>query len=108
MKTLQKFNPFGLNFNFALLQGDIGYQSTGLFPKRKHNVVQGVYAKLASKKENLWTGIIDASDLPYLVNPEKGYIVSTNQFMTSHQTDYGVSHAFTYNHRAVRIGELLE
>lgn len=35
---------------FALLNGDIGFQPTGVFPKREHQVVQGVYAKDAMKK----------------------------------------------------------
>ena len=93
---------------FALLTGDIGYQATGVFPKRQHKVVQGVYAKNASKKENMWTGILTSHDLPYVVNPEKGYIVSTNNRMTSEKVDHGLSHAFSFTHRAVRISELLE
>ena len=36
-----------------------------------------------------------ANDLPYVINPEKGFIVSANNPMTS-------------AHRAVRISELLE
>ena len=93
---------------FALLSGDIGYQASGYFPKRQFNVVQGVYAKDASKKENLWTGVLTSDDLPYVVNPEKGYLVSSNNRMTSERAQHGISHAFSFTHRAVRISELLE
>ena len=67
-----------------------------------------MYAKDASKKENLWTGVLNSDDLPYLVNPEKGYLVSSNNRMTSEHIKHGISHAFSFTHRAVRISELLE
>lgn len=96
---------------FALLTGDIGYQATGVFPKRTHAVIQGVYAKKATKHENMWQGILTSDDLPSIVNPEKGYIVNTNNRVVSHRSRHngsGLSHAFAFNHRAVRISELLE
>ena len=48
---------FPMNLVFALESGDIGFASGGLFPKRKHGVVQGVYTKLGNRIENPdWTG----------------------------------------------------
>ena len=109
IESIKKWNPFGLNVLFATLDGDIGYQAAGLFPKRNHNVVQGVYAKLASKKENMWTGLLTADDLPSVLNPEKGYLVNTNNLIASYsKNEWGLSHAFSFNHRAVRISERLE
>ena len=49
---------FPLNLIFTLDNGDIGFTSTGVMPKRKHNVVQGVYTKRGSKIENRWEGIL--------------------------------------------------
>ena len=37
--ALKNWSPFGFNIMFALLSGDIGYQATGVFPNRNHNVV---------------------------------------------------------------------
>lgn len=109
VESVKKWNPFGLNVLFATLDGDIGYQAAGLFPKRNHNVVQGVYAKLASKKENMWTGLLTADDLPSVLNPKKGYLVNTNNLIASYsKNEWGLSHAFSFNHRAVRISERLE
>ena len=71
-------------------------------------MVQGVYAKLASKPENMWTGILTSEDLPFVVNPVKGYIVSTNNRIASHRMKHGLSHSLFFNHRTVRISELLE
>ena len=47
-------------------------------------------------------------DLPYVVSPEKGYLVNSNNFVASDRMKYGVSHAFSFNHRKVRITEMIE
>jgi penicillin amidase len=100
---------FPLNLIFVLEEpGDIGFISAGIFPKRKHNVVQGVYTKIGSKIENRWEGIIASKDLPYVVNPDKGYLVNCNNFLSTDRMEYGLSHAFTFNHRKVRISEMIE
>lgn len=78
-------------------------------PQRKHNIVHGLYAKVASNPDNLWTGILDSHKLPSVVNPAKGYIVNTNNKVTSHRDKIGVFHNPIYfSHRAARISELLE
>ena len=51
---------------------------------------------------------ITTQDLPYVVNPEKGFLVNCNNFVASDRMKYGVSHAFAFNHRKVRITELIE
>ena len=92
----------------VLDSGDIAYFPLGVFPVRKHNVVQGVYTKLGDRVENQWQGLITSADMPYVVNPDKGYLVSCNNFVASARMKYGVSHAFSLNHRKVRISELIE
>ena len=59
----------------------------------------------------MWQGILTSDDLPSIVNPEKGYIVNTNNRIVSHRAKHGgsgLSHGFAFNHRAIRISELLE
>ena len=99
---------FPMNLVFALESGDIGFASGGLFPKRKHGVVQGVYTKLGNRIENRWEGFISNKHIPYVVNPDKGYIVSCNNFNGSDRSTYGVSHAFAFIHRKIRISEMIE
>ena len=71
---VKEWNPFGVSVMFALLEGDIGNQATGSVPKRQS---QSGYAKLASMKDNLWSnGLLTAEDLPSVVNPDSGYLVS--------------------------------
>jgi acyl-homoserine lactone acylase PvdQ len=54
MKFFENQNMLPLNMNFVTKEGDIGYHLTGLFPKRKYNVAQGVYPKKGWLLENLW------------------------------------------------------
>ena len=97
-----------LNIIFALESGDIGYLMTGVFPDRSHNVVQGTYVKKGWLDANLWQGVVPLADLPYVVNPDRGFVVSANNFITTSNIKHGISHAFTFPHRVVRISEMLQ
>lgn len=55
---------FPLNVVYTTADGDIGYQMTGLFPKRKYHVTHGVYAKKGWLPENQWEGFISPKDYP--------------------------------------------
>jgi len=87
---------------FALESGDIGYSCHVKFPIRKHNVIQGAYPKKGHLKANSWTGFVPLQKLPHVVNPSKGYINSANNFITSKNAEHGISHAFAFQHRALR------
>lgn len=88
--------------------GDIGYVTQGKFPVRKHKVGQGSYTKLGYLNENMWQGFVPTDDYPYVINPEKGFVVSANNFITSENAKHGISHSFVFQHRAARISELLQ
>jgi penicillin amidase len=79
-----------------------------LYPKRKYNVGHGVYPKKGWLKENQWEGWIPTTENPRLVNPAKGFIVSANNFVSTMNQSYGVSHQFSFQTRFVRITELLQ
>ena len=48
----EKQDQFPLNLVYITSEGDIGYHLTGLYPKRKYQVVQGVYPKKGWLPEN--------------------------------------------------------
>ena len=108
VEDLRKDVLIPINMVFALNSGDIGFFSGGVLPLRKHNVAQGVYTKLGEKSHNRWLGIIDTHELPCVVNPDKGYVVNANNFISSDKGKHGISHAFTFPHRKVRITEMIE
>ena len=98
---------FPLNILFATTDGHIGYHMNGLFPKRKYKVAQGVYPKKGWLKENQWEGFVDPKDHPRLYDPEQGFIASANNFATTQNSKWGISHAFTFSHRFLRISEII-
>lgn len=80
---------------------------TGIFPKRKYNVVHGCIPKKGWLKENQWEGILYPKDMPHVVNPASGIIASANNFATSKHIKYGISHAFSFSSRTFRIRSMI-
>ena len=80
----------------------------GLIPIRKHEYVQGVYPKIGKMDDNKWTGLVPHDEMPYVINPECGYIVSANNHMSSDNVKHGIGQAFTFPGRKTRISELLD
>lgn len=92
---------------FVTQNGDIGYQMTGTFPKRKYNVVHGAYPKKGWLKDNFWVGKLYPKDMPHVLNPASGIIASANNMATSKNIKYGLSHAFSFTTRTLRIREMI-
>jgi penicillin G amidase len=67
------------------------FQGGGVLPRRENNVAQGVYPKKGWLPQNKWNGRIPHEEMPFMVNPKSGYIVSTNNFMTSTNVKHGIS-----------------
>lgn len=94
---IQKQYKVVANLIFAMKEtGEIGYVTQGLFPKRKYKVGQGSYTKLGYLNDNVWQGFLDCREQPYAVNPARGYIVSANNFITSQNVEWGISHSFAF------------
>src|SRR5438105_1024799 len=93
---------------FTTSTGDIGYKMGGSFPLRKYNVGYGTYPKKGWLKENQWDGIIQNAELPKVVNPTKGYVVSANNIASTKHIKHGISHAFSFPHRFLRISDMIQ
>lgn len=46
-------------------------------------------------------------EMPYLINPKSGYIVSANNHMSSSNVKHGITENFTFTGRKTRISEML-
>jgi len=66
-------------FNWVLADrhGNIGYQMSGLMPKRRAGV-SGFVPLPGWKKENDWQGFVDHKDFPRCLNPATGFFVTAN------------------------------
>ena len=104
MKTIGKIET-GWSFVMADTKGDIGFQMTGIVPKRKKNI-SGFVPLPGWKSENDWKGFYNYLDLPRIKNPEQGYFATSNQDLNS----YGIATPINMpmgKYRSDRIGHLL-
>jgi len=65
--------------------GNIAFVSPGSYPKRRI----GLFGNRISRgwvAENEWDGYLSSEEKPYLLNPEKGYIVTANNPITTPYT----------------------
>ncbi len=65
------------NFVLADRHGNIGYQMSGLLPKRREGV-SGLIPLPGWKPENDWLGFVSPGELPRCLNPDRGYIATAN------------------------------
>jgi penicillin amidase len=93
------------NLVYADVDGHIGYQATGEIPIRRSG--DGRYPVPGWTSDHEWTGLVPFEDLPSVLDPPSGMIVTANQPVVG--DDYpvfiGVDH--DYGYRAKRIGDLL-
>jgi len=94
-------------FNWVLADrhGNIGYQMSGLMPKRRTGV-SGFVPLPGWKKENAWQGFVDPQDLPRCRNPEAGFFVTANNDLNQ----FGIAKPLNIcmgSYRSDRITQLL-
>lgn len=87
---------------------DIFYSMGGGNIPLRSSVATGAYPKVGKLAQNKWKGLIPHDEMPYVINPDRGYVVSANNFMTSDNVTHGIGHTFTYTGRSTRIYELID
>lgn len=101
----EQFTVPSQNLVYADVDGNIGYQAPGLIPVR--NEGDGTWPAPGWDPDYQWDGTIPFDDLPSVLNPEEGYIVTANQPVTSDEYDQLIGHPGAYGYRSDRIIELL-
>jgi penicillin amidase len=96
----------GQNLVYADVDGTIGYQCTGLHPIRPAG--DGTVPVLGWTAEHEWQGFVPFEELPYAVDPGRGYLVTANDRI--HPDDYPhlIGQDFHAHDRAARITGLLD
>jgi penicillin G amidase len=96
----------GQNILYADVDGTIGYQCTGLYPIRAAG--DGTRPVPGWTAEHEWMGFVPFEELPFAVDPERGYLVSANEQVRdpSEQSPIGLDPHAPF--RARRIADLLE
>ena len=116
--ALQYWDVPSQNFVYADINGNIGYQMPGRIPIRAGNDT-GLIPVPGWTDEFEWQGYIPFEDLPSILNPERGYIVTANQAVVpldyydelaqklGEGRNYVFSREWDYGYRAQRITEML-
>ncbi|MCS7010990.1 MAG: penicillin acylase family protein [Anaerolineales bacterium] len=94
------------NLVYADVDGNIGYQMPGQIPIRKNG--DGRLPVPGWTDEYEWIGYIAFEDLPFVFNPQSGYIVTANNQSTPRDYPYLVTADWDYGFRAARIVEMIE
>jgi len=94
------------SFVLADRQGNIGFQMSGLAPRRRQGA-SGFVPLPGWKKENDWLGFASPEELPRVLNPEQGFFATANQDLNQYGQVKPIN-AVMAPYRAERILQLLE
>ncbi|QGY44396.1 hypothetical protein GM418_12225 [Maribellus comscasis] len=103
--AVKTFISVSQNIVYADVAGNIGLQCSAGIPVREGNGIQ-IYPGDSSKYD--WKGIVPFEELPYELNPERGYVSSANNKTVPDDYPYYVSHWFAVPNRINRIREMLQ
>jgi penicillin amidase len=95
----------GQNMVYADVDGNIGYQLTGLYPNRRSG--DGTVPVPGWTDRYEWEGWIPFNDLPRAFNPEDGFLCTANNKMHDESYPYVIGRDFLPPFRARRIAQLV-
>jgi penicillin amidase len=93
------------NFVLADNKGNIGYQMSGLMPKRRDGV-SGFVPLPGWNKKNDWNGFESFENLPRAINPDDGFFVTANNDLNKYGNVKPINMPMGH-YRAERITQLL-
>ena len=93
------------NFVYADVDGHIGYYGAGLIPVRSSG--DGSVPYDGSKDEGEWKGFIPHAELPHVLDPPNGIIVTANSRVVGRDYPHFLTHVWAPPTRARRIYDLL-
>lgn len=94
-----------LNFVYADVEGNIGYQLSGKVPRRKKGA--GLLPVPGWDADYDWDGYLDLAELPSTLNPPEGYVVSANNRLVRNEYPFALSPDWIDGFRAERIETIL-
>ncbi|MBK6773382.1 MAG: penicillin acylase family protein [Ignavibacteria bacterium] len=103
--ALKTYGTPALNFVYADTAGNIAYNTAGLIPVRT-NLTDEALANFESNGEVDWAGFIPFAELPTVLNPKQGFIVTANNKPEKNYKHY-ISNLYEPPYRAERIEELI-
>lgn len=103
--AISTFRSASQNFVYADVEGNIGLNTGGGIAVRKGN---GTMIRNGETDEFDWKGYVPFEQLPFSLNPEKGYVSSANNRTVIESYPYYISSDFELPYRINRIRQMLE
>ena len=94
------------NLVYADVAGNIGYQAPGRIPVR--GAGDGRWPAPGWDTAYDWRSYIPFGELPSVLNPAQGYVVTANQAVIGSGYPYLLTHDWSYGYRSERISQLVE
>jgi penicillin amidase len=94
------------NMIYADVDGHIGYQAPGAIPIRQG--YDGKWPVPGWDSSFGWDGFVDFEDLPWVLDPDAGYIVTANNAVTDPDYPVFLTDDWSLGDRAARLVDLIE
>jgi penicillin amidase len=104
LAAIHRFSSPSQNFVYADVDGNIGYAMSGLLPVRP--IGDGTMPTIGWSPENEWNGAVSGDELPSVLNPTSGEIVTANNEIDRHSR-FLITRDWVAPFRAERITALL-
>lgn len=104
--ALEDFMAPAQNFVFASTDGTIAHKANGIIPIRKQGT--GLLPVPGDSSEYGWEGFIPFDELPTVINPEEGYIVTANNEIVGEAYPYHISNVWAQLYRHDRIVDMIK
>ena len=102
--ALNTFRSVSQNFVYADVEGNIGLNTGGGIAIRKGN---GTIIRNGETDEYDWKGYVPFEQLPFIYNPEIGYVSSANNKTVNEEYPFYISSDFALPYRINRIRQML-
>ena len=94
------------NVVYADVEGNIAYQTPGLIPLRKNG--DGEIPVPGWTGEYEWEGWVPFEEMPALLNPERGFIVTANHAVVDEEYPHFIARDWADGDRGLRIENMIE
>ncbi len=105
-QALALWNAPAMNFVYADTEGNTGFQAAGRIPIRTRG--NGTLPIPGWDNGYRWKGFVPFEELPWNLNPSKGYLVAANNPVASGRYAHLLGTDTSFGFRARRIVELIE
>jgi len=97
----------GMNFVYADIDGNIGFQMSGAVPVRASNDVKGLQPVSGADGSHEWQSFVAFDELPSALNPSGDFFASANNRPAGKDYPHFLSHYFQPPYRVALISETI-